>query len=70
MLQMKQWTKISTRLLEKLQVCKKTNGGEEKEFWRQVVSETFRHFSGDKDIDPFIRRSVESFCPWGLLETG
>ncbi|MEK9773083.1 MAG: HAD-IA family hydrolase [Opitutae bacterium] len=36
----------------KLQVCKKTNGGEEKEFWRQVVTETFRPFSGDKDIEP------------------
>ena len=36
----------------KLQTCKATNDGEEKEFWRQVVTETFRPFSRDKDIEP------------------
>ena len=55
----------------KLQVCKKTNGGEEKEFWRQVVSETFRPFSGDKDIDPLFEDLWNLFARgdcWKLAE--
>ena len=55
----------------KLQVCKKTNGGEEKEFWRQVVAETFRPFSGDKDIDPLFEDLWNLFARgdcWKLAE--
>jgi len=39
---------VNTRFYQtfgKLQTCKKTNGGEESEFWRQVVTETFRPFA-------------------------
>ena len=55
----------------KLQVCKKTNGGEEKEFWRQVVTETFRPFSGDKDIDSLFEDLWNLFARgdcWKLAE--
>ncbi len=55
----------------KLQTCKATNDGEEKEFWRQVVTETFRPFSRDKDIEPLFEDLWNLFARgdcWKLAE--
>lgn len=55
----------------KLQTCKATNDGEEKEFWRQVVTETFRPFSQDKDIEPLFEDLWNLFARgdcWKLAE--
>ena len=34
----------------RLQTCKQTNEGEESEFWRQVVTQTFRPFAGNINL--------------------
>lgn len=55
----------------KLQTCKKTNGGEESEFWRQVVTETFRPFAGDQNLDPLFEELWDLFAKgdcWKLAE--
>jgi REG-2-like HAD superfamily hydrolase len=65
---------VNTRFYQtfgKLQTCKKTNGGEESEFWRQVVTETFRPFAGDQDLDPLFEELWDLFAKgecWKLAE--
>ena len=65
---------VNTRFYQtfgKLQTCKKTNGGEESEFWRQVVTETFRPFAGDQNLDPLFEELWDLFAKgdcWKLAE--
>jgi putative hydrolase of the HAD superfamily len=65
---------VNTRFYQtfgKLQMCKKTNGGEESEFWRQVVTGTFRPFAGDLNLDPLFEELWDLFAKgecWKLAE--
>jgi REG-2-like HAD superfamily hydrolase len=65
---------VNTRFYQtfgKLQTCKKTNSGEESEFWRQVVTETFRPFAGDQNLDSLFEELWDLFAKgecWKLAE--
>jgi putative hydrolase of the HAD superfamily len=55
----------------RLQTCKQTNEGEESEFWRQVVTQTFRPFAGNKNLDPLFEELWNLFAKgecWKLAE--
>ena len=55
----------------RLQTCKQTNEGEESEFWRQVVTQTFRPFAGNKNLDPLFEELWDLFAKgecWKLAE--
>ena len=55
----------------RLQTCKQTNEGEESEFWRQVVTQTFRPFAGNKNLDPLFEELWNPFAKgecWKLAE--
>ena len=55
----------------RLQTCKQTNEGEESEFWRQVVTQTFRPFAGNKNLDPLFQELWNLFAKgecWKLAE--
>ena len=55
----------------RLQTCKQTNEGEESEFWRQVVTQTFRTFAGNKNLDPLFEELWNLFAKgecWKLAE--
>ena len=46
----------------RLQTCKQTNEGEEIEFWRQVVTQTFRPFAGNKNLDSLFEKLWQCGC--------
>ena len=55
----------------RLQTCKQTNEGEESEFWRQVVTQTFRPFAGNKNLDSLFEELWNLFAKgecWKLAE--
>lgn len=55
----------------RLQTCKQTNEGEESEFWRQVVIQTFRPFARNKNLDPLFEELWNLFAKgecWKLAE--
>jgi putative hydrolase of the HAD superfamily len=55
----------------RLQTCKQTNEGEESEFWRQVVTQTFRPFAGNINLDPLFEELWNLFAKgecWKLAE--
>ena len=55
----------------RLQTCKQTNEGEEIEFWRQVVTQTFRPFAGNKNLDSLFEELWNLFAKgecWKLAE--
>ena len=55
----------------RLQTCKQTNEGEESEFWRQVVIQTFRPFARNKNLDPLFEELWDLFAKgecWKLAE--
>jgi putative hydrolase of the HAD superfamily len=55
----------------RLQTCEQTNEGEESEFWRQVVTQTFRPFARNKNLDPLFEELWNLFAKgecWKLAE--
>ena len=55
----------------RLQTCEQTNEGEESEFWRQVVTQTFRPFAGNKNLDHLFEELWNLFAKgecWKLSE--
>ena len=55
----------------RLQTCKQTNEGEESEFWRQVVTQTFRPFARNKNLDSLFEELWNLFAKgecWKLAE--
>ncbi len=55
----------------RLQTCKQTNEGKESEFWRQVVTQTFRPFAGNKNLDSLFEELWNLFAKgecWKLAE--